>query len=97
MESASSLQDRWIWAGAIAFFTVAAIGIRYAIHDIVRLTEIEPIKPSPSKGDIMICDDTKDIDNEDRDAPSRYFVLGCAWRPTYARSQRSNSLLFVFS
>ncbi|KAK4565521.1 hypothetical protein LTR86_004138 [Recurvomyces mirabilis] len=39
------LDDRYIWLGFAAFFVVAAYGARYAITDILALTEIEPTQP----------------------------------------------------
>ena len=39
---ASRLEDRWLWLGLGVFFFVAAKGIKYALTDIVRLTELDP-------------------------------------------------------
>ncbi len=38
------LDDRYLWIGFGIFFVAAAYGIRYAITDIVQLTQLEPFE-----------------------------------------------------
>jgi hypothetical protein len=35
--------DRWLWLGTAALLIIAFKSISYAIHDTVRLTEVEPL------------------------------------------------------
>lgn len=37
------IDDRWLWLGAGVALFIAVKGISYAIHDIVRLTEVQPL------------------------------------------------------
>ena len=39
--------DRYLWLGFGVFIFFAAQGIRYAISDMVRLTEIDPYQYEP--------------------------------------------------
>lgn len=52
------IDDRWLWLGFGVFFLVAVRGIRYAITDVVQLTELERY-PDESK------DEKKDERPED--------------------------------
>ena len=36
------IDDRWLWIGFGVFLFFATKGIRYAMTDVVRLTEIDP-------------------------------------------------------
>lgn len=37
------IDDRWLWLGAGVALFIAVKGISYAIHDTVRLTEVQPL------------------------------------------------------
>lgn len=39
--AATRIDDRWLWFGAGIFFFCAVKGIRYALTDMVRLTELD--------------------------------------------------------
>lgn len=40
---AHRIDDRWLWLGTGALLFIAFKSISYAIHDTVRLTEVEPL------------------------------------------------------
>ena len=40
---AHRIDDRWLWLGTGALLLIAYKSISYAIHDTVRLTEVEPL------------------------------------------------------
>jgi hypothetical protein len=40
---AHRIDDRWLWLGTGALLLIAFKSISYAIHDTVRLTEVEPL------------------------------------------------------
>ena len=44
------LDDRYLWLGFGVFFVAAAYGVRYAITDLLDLTEVEPAIPAEEKG-----------------------------------------------
>jgi hypothetical protein len=41
---AHRIHDRWLWLGTGALLLIAFRSISYAIHDTVRLTEVEPLR-----------------------------------------------------
>lgn len=43
---AHRIDDHWVWLGASIALVAIAHGVRYAIQDTIRLTEVEPIRPS---------------------------------------------------
>lgn len=48
---AHSIYDRWLWFGAGVFFVVALTSIRYAVSDIIQLTELDPNEETHDEGD----------------------------------------------
>ena len=56
------IDDRWLWLGFGIFIFVAARGMRYAIEDIVQLTQLEPSRNESQNNE-------KDELPEDSNAP----------------------------
>jgi hypothetical protein len=65
MAVARSIDDRWFLLGAVVVLYVATFGVRHAITDIVRLTEITPLGSGPSTGKIVVGDDDSSPDNSE--------------------------------
>lgn len=40
---AHRIDDRWLWLGAGLALFIAVKSVSYAIHDTVRLTEVQPL------------------------------------------------------
>ena len=53
---APKIDDRWAWLGFGIFLFFAAKGIRYAIEDLVRLSEIDPYQFEPKDKDQRLED-----------------------------------------